>query len=95
MNKQLLGLQREVRAAGEGPLHRRRIAADDDDDPLGRERLRRGERVAEHRPPRELSTMGVDTGAMEPLLRGQVARLTQHLLAVHDAEARLVFHHAA
>lgn len=51
--------------------------------------------LRERRPPRELSAMGVDTGAMEPLLRGQVDRLTQHLQALHDAEARLGFHHGA
>ncbi len=49
--------------------------------------------LREHRPPREMSSMGIETAEMEPLLRGQVTRLMQHLQALHDAETRLVFHH--
>ncbi|MGV3625843.1 MAG: FUSC family protein [Archangium sp.] len=49
--------------------------------------------LREHRPPRELSSMGVESELKETLLQGQVARLMQHVSAIHDAEKRLVFHH--
>lgn len=50
--------------------------------------------LREKRPPRELSSMGVESELKDTLLQGQVARLMQHLQAIHDAEKRLVFHHA-
>lgn len=50
--------------------------------------------LRERRPPRELSPMGVESELKDTLLQGQVSRLTQHLQALHDAEKRLVFHHA-
>ncbi len=49
--------------------------------------------LKEHRPPRELSRMGVDATVLDPLLQGQVERLTQHLTALYDAQQRLAFHH--
>ncbi len=43
----------------------------------------------DRRPPEPLTTMGIASADAEPLLRGQLDRLVQHLQVLHDATTRL------